>query len=119
MPIKYKENRKTYSSIFVLLAAIFISVSVAFSHGGKHAPGEFTHLQALKKATDLYDQLIGKGKLDQSWEITLSKIDVSRRVKDNKDEIVVSFQRADGDPPTVYIFFDTKGTYSGSNFTGE
>ncbi len=119
MTLKKIENRKFYVGIFFLLAAIFISVSVAFSHGGKHAPGEFTHLQALKKATELYDQLIGKGKLDQTWENTLSKVDVSKRAKDDKNEIVVSFQRASGDPQTVYIFFDASGTYSGSNFTGE
>ncbi|MDX1706958.1 MAG: DUF6488 family protein [Desulfobacterales bacterium] len=119
MPFKYKQKGNTYSSVFVLLAAIFFVASIAFSHGGKHAPGEFTHLQALKKATELYDQLIGKGKLDQSWENTLSKVNVIKRVKEDKDEIVVSFQRASGDPQTVYIFFDAGGKYSGSNFTGE
>jgi len=102
-------------AVFVFL----ISASLAYSHGGKHAPGEFTHLQALKKATELYDQLIEKGKLDQSWENTLSKVDVFKRTADDKNEIVVSFHRADGDPQTVYIFFDASGKYSGSNFSGE
>ena len=119
MLLKNRYNKKTCLYILILLAAILISVSVAFSHGGKHAPGEFTHLQALKKATELYDQLIGKGKLDQSWENTLSQVDVARRAKDDKNEFVVSFQRASGDPQTVYIFFDAGGEYAGSNFTGE
>ena len=119
MSLEKEKNRNYAITIVFLFIAFFISVSLAFSHGGKHAPGEFTHLQALKKATELYDQLIGKGKLDQSWENTLSKIDVSKRVKDDKDEIVVSFQRASGDPQTVYIFFNASGKYSGSNFTGE
>lgn len=115
-----KEEKLTYYiAIGFILVVFLITASLAFSHGGKHAPDEFTHLQALKKATELYDQLIGKGKLDQSWENTLSKVDVSKRKKDDKNEIVVSFQRSSGDPQKVYIFFDTKGKYSGSNFTGE
>ena len=119
MSLEKEKNRNYAIAVAFLFIVFFISVSLAFSHGGKHAPGEFTHLQALKKATELYDQLIGKGKLDQSWENTLSKIDVSKRVKEDKDEIVVSFQRASGDPQTVYIFFNASGKYSGSNFTGE
>ena len=116
----FKKEYLRYSiAIGLIVMALFISSSLVFSHGGKHAPGEFTHLQALKKATELYDQLIGKGKLDQSWENTLSQVVVSKRIKDNKDETVVSFQRASGDPQTVYIFFDSSGKYSGSNFTGE
>ena len=119
MSLKKEKNRNYAIAIAFLFIAFFISVSLAFSHGGKHAPGEFTNLQALKKATDLYDQLIGKGKLDQSWENKLSQIDVFKREKDNKKETVVSFQRASGEPKTVYIFFNASGKYSGSNFTGE
>ena len=73
----------------------------------------------MKKATELYDQLIEKGKLDQNWENLLSQVDVFKREKDNKSEIVVSFHRTGGDPKTVYIFFNGSGKYSGSNFTGE
>ena len=116
------KNRKylnNYVVIGLLLIGFLISASLAYSHGGKHAPGEFTHLQALKKATELYDQLIGKGKLDQSWENKLSQVDVFKRGTDDKYEIVVSFERTEGDPKTVYIFFSTSGKYVGSNFTGE
>ena len=119
MLIRKEEFRKYSIAIGFLFIVFLISASLAFSHGGKHKPGEFTHLQALKKATELYDQLIGKGKLDQSWENTLSQIDVFKRAKDDKNETVVSFQRASGEPKTVYIFFNAGGTYSGSNFTGE
>ena len=107
-----REYLKYNIAIGLLFAALLISASMAFSHGGKHKPGEFTHLQALKKATGLYDQLIGRGKLDQTWENTLSQ-------EGDKKEFVVSFQRAGGDPKTVYIFFDSSGKYSGSNFSGE
>ena len=119
MPFKKDENLNVYIAIGFIFIALLISTSLAFSHGGKHAPGEFTNLQALKKATELYDQLIGKGKLDQSWENKLSQVDVFKRSKDDNNEIVVSFQRAEGEPKTVYIFFDSGGKYSGSNFTGK
>ena len=119
MPFKKEENLNVYIGIGFLFIVLLISTSLAFSHGGKHAPGEFTNLQALKKATELYDQLIGKGKLDQKWENKLSQVDVFKREKDDKSEIVVSFHRTGGDPKTVYIFLNASGKYSGSNFTGE
>jgi hypothetical protein len=116
-----KNQRCRYNFVVVgLLFVVFlISASVAYSHGGKHAPGEFTHLQALKKATELYDQLIEKGKLDQGWENNLSRVDVFKRTAGDRHEIVVRFERAEGDPKTVYIFFDRNGQYAGSNFTGK
>lgn len=119
MSFKNRENMNLFLVIFFLLVLFLVFTSIAFSHGGRHAPGEFTHLQALKKATELYDQLIEKEKLDQSWENNLSQIDVFKRETDDKYEIVVSFQRVKGDLKTVYIFFDSSGQYAGSNFTGE
>jgi hypothetical protein len=118
----FLKNEKTVNYPIVigfLIIVLLISASLAYSHGGKHAPGEFTHLQALKKATALYDQLIEKGKLDQSWEKQLAQVDVFKRGVDDKHEIVVSFQRESGDPKTVYIFFDAGGKYAGSNFSGD
>jgi hypothetical protein len=119
MSLKNREHMNLFLTIFFLTLLFLVFTSIAFSHGGKHAPGEFTNLQALKKATELYDQLIGKGKLDQSWENNLIQVDVFKRGIDEKNEIVVSFQRASGDPETVYIFFNSSGKYAGSNFTGE
>jgi len=105
----------------MIIATLLLWISVfstpVFSHGGKHAG--FTHLQALQKATEMYDRLIANGKLDQSWETTLVRVDVSNRQKGNKKEVVVSFQRAEGEPQGVYIFFTADGKYAGSNFTGE
>jgi len=115
-----KEKNLSYRSAMGFLFIVFlISASLAYSHGGKHAPGEFTHLQALKKATELYDQLIEKGKLDQSWENMLSQVEVINRGAADKNEIVVSFERESGDPKAVYIFFNIDGKYAGSNFTGD
>ena len=119
MSLKNRENMNLILTIFFLTLLFLVFTSIAFSHGGKHAPGEFTNLQALKKATELYDQLIGKGKLDQSWENNLIQVDVFKRGTDEKNEVVVSFQRDSGDPKTVYIFFNSSGKYAGSNFTGE
>ena len=79
----------------------------------------FTHLQALQKGTQLYDQLIGKGKLDESWEAKLVNVSISMRRGASGEEIVVAFKRESGDPGTVYIFFKMDGEYAGSNFTGD
>jgi len=108
---------RTLISSMTLLAVI-ITAALVHGHGGKHSD-KFTQLQALQKATILYDQLIDKGKLDQSWETGLKNVTIYNRKKNDKDEIVVSFGRSEGDPKAVYIFFNTEGKYAGSNFTGE
>ena len=105
-------------TISIVAIAALITTTLAFGHGGKHAD-KFTTLQALQKATKLYDQLISKGKLDQSWENGLQNVAISTRKKEGKNEIVVSFQRKEGAPSAVYIFFNSEGKYAGSNFTGE
>lgn len=97
---------------------VIIMAALAFGHGGKHSD-KFTQLQALQKATKLFDQLVTKGKLDQSWETGLENVAISKRKNKGKDEVLVSFQRKEGDPKAVYIFFNSGGNYVGSNFTGE
>jgi len=119
MLFRKKGSLNVAIAIGFLLIAFLISASLGFSHGGKHDPEEFTQLMALKKATGLYDQLIDKGKLDQSWENELSEVEVIRREKEGQSEIVVAFHLAEGDPQTVHIFFTARGEYAGSNFTGE
>jgi len=105
-------------TLIVTLFAVIIAAAVAFGHGGKHSD-QFTHLQALQKATQLFDELVTKGKLDENWETGLQNVALSKRHNKGKEEIVVAFQRATGDPTHVYIFFTTEGKYAGSNFTGE
>jgi hypothetical protein len=78
-----------------------------------------TALEVAKKGIELYDQLIAAEKLDSTWEMALSDIKVFMRDKGNEEEIVVQFSRTEGDPRSVFIFFNQKGEYSGSNFTGE
>ena len=104
--------------ISMALFAVVLTAALALGHGGKHSD-KFTRLQALQKATKLFDQLVSKGKLDQSWEIGLENVAISKRNSNGKDEVLVAFQREEGDPRAVYIFFDSKGKYTGSNFTGE
>ncbi len=64
-------------------------------------------------------ELVGSGKLGESWETDLANVEISNRRKVGYTEYVVSFRRSTGDPKTVYIFFTADGKYSGSNFTGK
>ena len=109
---------KKILQICLLILVLITSTTSAFGHGGKHSD-KFTQLQALQKATKLFDQLVTKGKLDQSWETGLENVAISKRKNKGNDEIVVSFQRKEGDPKAVYIFFNSNGKYVGSNFTGQ
>ena len=112
-------HRAWILAILMTLIVGLIAVS-ALAHGPKgHSEQSFTALEAAKKGITLYDKLVGGGKLEESWEIELSAIKVFSRSKDNAREFVVQFDRGQGEPRSVYIFFDEKGAYSGSNFTGE
>jgi predicted PurR-regulated permease PerM len=115
-------RRRSFFGSIVAVFALFTIVLVAgsvFAHGGKKHADSFTALQALQKSADLFNQLVGSGKLDESWETDLANVGISNRQKGGNTEYVVSFQRSTGDPRTVYIFFTADGKYSGSNFTGE
>lgn len=102
-----------------LILTILLATGSAFSHGGKKHTNSFTALKALQKATEMYDKLVDRGKLPESWETDLKKVDISNRPKGDQWEYVVSFERSAGEPNTVYIFFTAEGKYSGSNFTGK
>ena len=103
-----------------VIFAVLIVAGPTFAHGGKGHANSFTALRALQKATELYDKLIAEGKLFDSWEMDLEKVDISIRQKDGHKEYVVSFQRSGiGTSNTVHIFFTVDGKYAGSNFTGE
>jgi hypothetical protein len=108
----------------VITLAFLITVLAGegvFAHGGKShgSGGEFTNLEALKKATELYDKLVASEKLDAGWETTVEKVQIAERRKGTEVEKVVSFSRRAGEPKTVYIFFKSSGEYAGSNFTGQ
>ena len=118
MGYKYTFEPKKLLGVAFLIFVLIISTTIAFGHGGKHSD-KFTQLQALQKATKLIDQLVAKGKLDGGWETDLQNVAISKRKNKGKDEVVVSFQRQEGDPKAVYIFFSPGGKYAGSNFTGE
>ena len=119
--VRISPKRYFFGSI-VAVIALFMILSVTgsvFAHGGKKHADSFTALQALQKSTDLYNQLVGSGKLGESWETDLANVEITNRQKGGQTEYVVSFQRSTGDPKTVYIFFTADGKYSGSNFTGK
>lgn len=103
----------------ITLILVFYGALPALSHGGKtHSETDFSSLQAVQKAIELYDRLITAGKLAVEWETGLTTIMVRTRATD-KQEHIVQFKRSEGDPGSVYFFFDQKGDYSGSNFTGK
>jgi len=118
MEYKHPFETKKLLQICLLILVLITSTTFAFGHGGKHSD-KFTQLQALQKATKLFDQLVTKGKLDQSWETGLENVAISKRKNKGNDEVVVSFQRKEGDPKAVFIFFNSNGKYVGSNFTGQ
>lgn len=104
------------SIMAVIMVLLFVPLTLA--HGPKGHTDGFTPLRAVKKGSMMYDKLIASGKLDASWETGLETISVYWR-DTGKKEIVVKFTRSAGEPRSVYIFFDEKGGYSGSNFTGK
>jgi hypothetical protein len=122
--MKLTKITESRTRMVIFLIAIFTAVAIlvlpAFSHGPKgHGGMTFTPLQAAKKGIMLYDKLVAKGKLAEAWETELNDIKVIPRNNNNKEEFVVQFNRTNGDPRSVYIFFNEKGEYSGSNFTGK
>jgi len=122
-------KNKLYSKLKIQIIGVFIAtifllsfmiLPQAFSHGGKtHEENEFTAFSALNGATKLYGQLLGKSKLDETWEMELVNVSISTRQNQGNKEFVVSFEKLNGDPKKVFIFLDVDGKYTGSNFSGE
>lgn len=122
--IHFKTSNKLRLVITTVAVIGFIYIGIgslpAYSHGGKTHGGEiFTAFQAVQKATQMYGQLISSEKLPEVWETELKSINIAIRKSTDKREYVIQFQRAEGDPDSVYFFFNQKGKYSGSNFTGK
>lgn len=118
--VKKKCRYRSAGWVALILLGVLSAAALGYAHGGKgHGAGEFTHLDALKKATELYDKLIETGKLDSGWETGLQQVVISERRKGEAVEKVVSFSRMEGDPKAVFIFFNAEGKYAGSNFTGQ
>lgn len=105
--------------LLLIAATLMLAYGTSLSaHGPKGHTEGFTALAAVKKGTMLYDKLVTSGKLDESWETGLESIRVYKRDA-GQDETVVKFTRKLGDPGSVYIFFNKKGEYVGSNFSGK
>ncbi|MCF8053039.1 MAG: DUF6488 family protein [Desulfobacterales bacterium] len=103
-------------NLFCASVAVLFLSGPALAHGpGGHGGSSFTALQALDKGVKLYDKLVASGKIEESWETGLKRVEIEKQ----GDETVVSFSRKEGDPESLYIFFDKDGEYSGSNFTGK
>ena len=117
--VKLKRSLGTLIGITLALILVLTPFTL-FAHGPKgHGNMGITALEAAKKGIELYDRLLEGEKLDSTWEIALSDIKVFMRDRGNEEEIVVQFSRTEGNPRSVFIFFNQKGEYSGSNFSGE
>lgn len=123
MKILFLNSNYKWRKVVTVFSFLLIISSVAIQasgHGGKdHGENAFTSLKALKKATMLYDKLISNQKIDQGWENDLVNVAIGKRGTGNKEEIVVSFHRNNGNSNKLYIFFRLDGEYAGSNITGE
>lgn len=97
-----------------------IMKNISYAHGGKsHSDNAATPFAVVQSAIQLYDKLLSKQKLDDSWESGLKSISVYQNKRGSQVEWTVKFLRTKIDPEAVYIFFDPKGNYIGSNFTGK
>jgi hypothetical protein len=120
--IRYTKTRRGIARrLRAAACALGVGLALAgslWAHGGKTHTQAFTALQALQKATTLFDRLIVEGKLDETWETGLQRAEVSTREIGDQKEYRVGFHRESGSPGAVYIFFSAEGQYSGSNFAG-
>ena len=108
------------ATILIFSGTLVTPAKVVYAHGGKaHSDSKVTPLAAVQKAAGLFDKLVSKGKLDASWEINLRSITVYSQQRGAQWEWVVKFYRTEGTPEAVYIFLDSSGEYTGSNFTGQ
>ena len=122
MNFKNIHLRNKSAAIIVSVAAFIMIAGVlpTHGHGGKsHGDSKFSSFMAVQEASKLYDRLITMEKLPEAWETGLTSIVVSIREAEEEQEYVVRFNRKEGDPRSVYFFFDMDGQYSGSNFTGD
>jgi hypothetical protein len=109
-----------FASICIAFGAIGLFSLSAYGHGGKtHTEEGFTAFRALEKAAQLYDRLIASGKLHEDWETGLKGVTIDISNAEDAREYVVQFVKSEGEPNSVYFFFDQEGEYSGSNFTGK
>lgn len=113
----FKYARLAAGITFLLLVLLTASIQNGWTHGGK-THTEFTTLQALQKTTDLYNQLIEKGKLDESWETGLVQVVIKPPGAAGNTDFIVQFSKKEGDPKTVFFFLTDEGQYAGSNYTG-
>lgn len=102
---------------FLFILALTVSVQRGWAHGGK-AHTQFTALQALQKATNLYNKLLTNGKLDESWETSLVQVFIQPPGASGNKDYIVQFSKNTGTPKTVYFFLTNEGKYAGSNHTG-
>lgn len=122
MPNRLSSSGKRHllNTGWIAVTLLAFSAATAMGHGGKtHADEPFSAFQAAQKAAGLYDRLIVSGKLPEKWETDLTSIDITIRGSGDQREYVVRFKRTDGDPDSVYFYFDRRGEYVGSNFTGQ
>jgi len=79
---------------FIIVIFNLSLVDTTRAHGGKtHQAEGITALEAVQTATGLFERLVEKGKLDETWENGLVKIRVSHPADAGGSNYTVSFHR--------------------------
>lgn len=71
----------------IILGMSLLDAHPVIGHGGTN----FSSLQAVKKATELYDRLITMGKLPEEWETRLISIEVGTRQNNGWNHIFFGY----------------------------
>ncbi len=88
---------------------------------GGHSHGEISSEKVTEKALAKVQQLIQKGKIEDSWaEVKASQVE--QKTYGKGPEWVVTFnndQATDANKRSLYLFFSLSGHYIAANHTGE
>jgi hypothetical protein len=107
--------------IVILLTAATLLATSAFAGPGHSHDGPFTEMEAIKDASAYIADFVQKGRLDASWsEVEATEVQ-KKTIEYSQEEWVVIFSNPNESDPkkkTLYVFFNSYGEFSRTNFTG-